>query len=87
MDLKVIKLTEGQNVFSYIEYAKGKENGNDYVLLLLREFMAVVQDSLIDTSELLKALTLYQVKNDSYLQINDDALKERIYRGMFSVKP
>lgn len=82
MSIKVITLKENGEDVEYVLYVSvNNYEGKKYSLLLLKAFMEVHLDDIIDREQIVRALFLFEVKNDSYLRVEDEALKKKVFEN------
>jgi len=81
MSVTVITLQEGGENVDYVVYYKWEdpETTKKYVLLLLKDFVVEFSDSFMDREQVIEALRMYEVKEDSYMLTLDSELKKLAY--------
>jgi len=81
MNIKVVTLQENGANVEYVEYLtwEDSETGKKYALFLLKDFLSEFMDALMDLEQVLRVLRLYEVKNDSYMLVEDENLKKVAY--------
>ena len=81
MNIKVVTLQENGVNVEYVEYLtwEDSETGKKYALFLLKDFLSEFMDALMDLEQVLRVLRLYEIKNDSYMLVEDETLKKVAY--------
>jgi hypothetical protein len=63
----------------YVLYCRVESDGRRYALLILKEVMLQLADCMAERSQVILSLTLFEVRGESYIRIDDEKEKERLY--------